>query len=164
MSDVWVDLSNEGGLSPFNSQIVHKNYDKYISPILEMYLRQFPLDKTTISVQQRSLASRLRYVINEYERIGAYPSYFDIHIYEPDDLELTGIKILLAGEKAKVPVVVGEYPIGRAGDLPKVLAAISQPSGVPQQVEFWPLMDIDRGCGVDIKPPYRLDKIHGAIK
>jgi len=164
MESVWIDLSNEGGLSPFNSPLVHENYAKYLPPILEMYLRQFPSDKSTISVQQRNLVNRLQYVVDSYEHLGAYPSYFDIHVYDPNDPGLAELKPYLASEKAKVPVVIGEFPIGRFSDLPRVLAAIPDSTGGPPEAVLWPLADVDRGCGIDIKPPYRLGEFHGVIK
>ena len=164
MSKIRIDLSNEGGISPYSSALVHRNYKMYLDAIVGAYLPHFPGDRTTISVQQHSLVDRLRYVTAVYARFGAHPDYLDIHIYEPNDPNLSELKSFVKAANLKIPVVVGEYPTGRIGNLPQALAALPAPTGDPQEVVLWPLADVDRGCGVDIKPPYRLDEFPGVLK
>lgn len=153
---LYVDLQNSGAMSSALSEQMRGNMDRYLSTLVRTYVRAFPHDLTTISIQGKNTGDRSDFVFRVYEEAGLEPSYLDFHIYQSDAANLAQIGQALRSAKIRLPVVVGEAAYGD----PRAVAAITSllapydPAGVP--IFFWPLRNTGGACGVDTAPPYDL--------
>jgi hypothetical protein len=152
-----VDLQNEGGLTPIHPPIARSNMSAYLNALVGAYLRQYPSDKTTISVQERNAAERINAVYATYAEAGRRPNFIDFHIYDVRPAEIKHVTAALRTLPQPIPVIIGEFPYGDSDRLTSLATQLHpEVSATPMPVLFWPLHDTSGACGVDTAPPYDL--------
>jgi hypothetical protein len=161
-SMVYVDLQNEGGLTHFHPDAARSNMARYLSALVGAYLRQFPEDRTTVSVQQRNATERIAAVSHVYEQYRRRPAFLEFHIYDVRPAELNPVTAVLRSLPQRFPVVVGEFPYGDAAAVEALESQIGpqltqESSNLP--ILFWPLRNPSGACGIDTAPPYDLNWI-----
>jgi hypothetical protein len=156
LSELRFDLANESCVTPEMTRPLSENYQIYAKPLVSEYLRQFPLDRVTISCSIERFARARQELDETFEAAGRAPSFYEIHAYgnATTDIRATAAQLKATLGDFPSPLSIGETNYGVPDYTQSMLTTLIS-AGVPiRDVLFWPLSNSSNHCGVDVPAPY----------